>query len=116
MYEFLKKALLSHTTWKNRLTAAIRDGSLPDVATVRSDKHCDLGKWIYGEGKSLETLPEFQELKSQHEHFHQMAGNVVDFIECGLRAKAEADLRTGSFADATTKVVIAIAALRGKVS
>lgn len=116
MSDFLKKAIRAHTSWRNRLTTAIMDGNIPDVATVRSDKLCDLGKWIYGEGKSHEALREYQELKSQHAHFHQTAANVIDLIECGLKAKATADLRTGAFAEATTNVIIAITALRKKVS
>ena len=115
MSEFLNKAITAHSAWKGRLRKAIDGGEIPDAATVRADNQCDLGKWIEGDGKSHQNLPEFQELKSQHTQFHKAAADVVELIKTGDKAKAQADLDTGAFAGISTKVVNAITNLRHKI-
>jgi methyl-accepting chemotaxis protein len=115
MTEFLNKAIMAHSAWKGRLRKAVDGGELPDATSVRADNQCDLGKWIYGDGKSHQSLPEFQELKSQHAHFHKAAADVVEMIKKGDKAKAHADLESGVFAGVSVKVVNAITNLRHKI-
>jgi methyl-accepting chemotaxis protein len=115
MSEFLNKAIMAHSAWKGRLRKAIDGGEIPDAASVRADNQCDLGKWLNGDGKSHQNLPEYQELKSQHAQFHKAAADVVEMIKKGDKAKAQADLESGSFAGASTKVVNAISNLRHKI-
>jgi len=116
MSEFLDKAITAHSAWKGRLRNAIESGQAPDVASIRPDNHCDLGKWIYGDGACHQHLPEFQELKSQHAKFHQAAADMVEMIRKGDTAKARNDLDAGAFAGASMKVITAIANLRKKLN
>ena len=114
MSEFLNKAITAHSAWKGRLRTAIDGGAVPDPATVRVDNVCDLGKWIHGEGKAHQSLPEFQALKEQHAQFHQAAGHVIGLVKKGDKAGAENELMRGQFNTASGKVIAAIGALKAK--
>jgi hypothetical protein len=114
MSEFLNKAITAHSAWKGRLRTAIDGGDVPDPSTVRADNLCDLGKWIHGEGKAHQSLPEFQALKEQHAHFHQAAAHIIDLVKKGDKAGADNDLMRGQFAAASGKVIASITALKAK--
>jgi methyl-accepting chemotaxis protein len=77
--EFFDKAVAYHTRWRNRLRAFLYGSSDEklDPAQVAEDNCCDLGKWIYGEGKRYQSDPEYTALKANHARFHVCASNVV---------------------------------------
>jgi len=116
MYEFLSTAITAHARWKHQLNSAIEQGELPDLITVQADDRCELGKWIHSEGKYLQSLYEYQNLKSLHAHFHQVAASVVEMIAKGDKEDAKTQLESGEFAAATVKVINAISKLRQKIS
>jgi methyl-accepting chemotaxis protein len=116
MYEFLSTAITAHARWKDELKNAIDHGQLPDLTAVRADDRCDLGKWIYNEGKNLQNLNEYQNLKLQHAQFHQVAANVVEMIAKGDKKNAKTEIESGAFAAATVKVINAISKLRLKIA
>ena len=108
MGELLNAAITSHARWKGQLREAIDRGQLPDPSSVRADDRCDLGKWIYGEGKAYQTASEYQDLKILHAQFHETAASVVEIIISDDKANARAELESGALAAASMKVINAI--------
>ncbi len=86
-----------HVMWKQRLIAYLSGKSEeqldPDI--IRLDDRCALGKWIYGEGKPMETLPGYEEVRELHATFHQNAAEVVSLHQAGQTAEAEILLNGG---------------------
>ncbi|MFO0550154.1 MAG: CZB domain-containing protein [Polyangiaceae bacterium] len=113
----LDEAIKSHTAWKLRLASFLQkpDGTLKE-ADVRADNKCALGQWIYGEGSAHSAMTEFAALKNDHAHFHRTAADVVKRAQSGARVAEEVALGAQSeFAQASSKVVAAISALKRKV-
>lgn len=81
----------AHVMWKQRLTAFLAGTSEekldPDV--IKLDDRCPLGKWIYGEGKPMENLPAYEEVRELHAKFHQNAAEVVTLHQADCTAEAE---------------------------
>ncbi len=81
----------AHVMWKQRLTAFLVGESQEqlDPEVIKLDDRCPLGKWIYGEGRSMETLPAFEEVRELHAKFHQNAAQVVVLHQNNNTAEAE---------------------------
>lgn len=100
----------AHLKWKTRLRNAIRDGEKFDVATVRRDDCCALGKWIHGPGKTRwGQVPGLTQLMNNHVHFHKAAAEVAECANRGDQEKVAKLLGQGSeFAKATQATVVSI--------
>jgi chemoreceptor zinc-binding protein len=107
-------AIAAHSAWKRKLTAYLQkpDGSLK-VSEVAADNKCVLGQWIYGEGLQWAKLPAYIELRNEHSRFHKVVGDIVNKITAGNKDAASAMLGSkGDYAQTTTRVILAIGALR----
>ncbi len=113
---FFDKAITAHALWKDELQRAIARGELPDPVFVGADDNCELGQWIYGEGRLQHDLVEYERLRSLHAAFHQAAANVVEQISRGDQDCALADMRFGQFALTTAKVLNAIGQLQKRLA
>jgi len=112
------QAVGSHSKWKRKLRDALakRDRSLRP-AEVRLDDQCVLGQWIYGQGARNSGLPEFTKLKYEHARFHQVAAELVERANAGESVDAEIEPCSNSgFSTASAAIVIALAALKEKLS
>ena len=112
-------AIEAHLKWKTRLKAFI-DGTGTeklDSAVVCLDNRCDLGKWIYECVGQHGSDADFQKLKSTHADFHKAAGGIVELVEKGDKAGANAKLTDGlgAYGGASTNVVNKIRTFRKKV-
>jgi hypothetical protein len=85
----------THVMWKQRLTSFLAGESQEqlDPELIKLDDRCALGKWIYGEGKPMEALPAYQEVRELHAKFHQNAAQVVSLHQADNTAEAEALLK-----------------------
>ncbi len=74
----IDEVIRAHVAWKSKLAAYLAkpDGSI-NIADTISDKKCELGRWIYGEGSKFASLPEFAQLKKDHAQFHIAAAGIV---------------------------------------
>jgi hypothetical protein len=89
--EEIKKAIGAHGMWKTRLTHAIETGKMDaTVDTVRMDNQCAFGKWLYGASLDTKdkTSPHYEEVRSQHAKFHQVASQVVELALAGKKQQA----------------------------
>jgi methyl-accepting chemotaxis protein len=85
-----------------------------DVATIGKDNLCQVGQWLYGEGKTrYGSKPEFQKALEKHKAFHVQAGKIASLINAGKYAEAEAALGNGTaYASASLQLGAALISLR----
>lgn len=95
----------AHVMWKQRLIAYLSGTSEEqlDPDTIRLDDRCALGKWIHGEGKPMEALPGYAEVRELHANFHQNAARVVSLHQAGNTVEAET-LLNGSYSRLSEKL------------
>jgi hypothetical protein len=99
----LKSALDAHDAWKTKLQLEINgESQYPlDVSTIAGDCHCELGKWLHGEGKKAHSKrPEYQKSLAAHAEFHITAAEVVIEYQSGNRDRAR-QLLNGKFRTAS---------------
>lgn len=114
----LDNAFRVHNNWKNRLKEAAASGQPLDTATIKRDDCCELGMWLYADGKRLYgQKPEFVKLIEKHQDFHAVASIVATIINKKEVANAEAMLQGSSqFSSASTEVLMAIMQLKATVA
>jgi hypothetical protein len=69
--------ILAHDRWKIRLKTLISQKERINAEPMSRDDQCDLGKWIYGDGKRFAAMEAFKDLVDKHAKFHKTIGNVV---------------------------------------
>jgi hypothetical protein len=111
-------AIRAHTQWKARLAGYANnpDHSI-DPDQLGRDNCCELGKWIYAEGKRFTHMPELTALKATHAEFHRLAAAVVRKIDTG--EARDQDLLTGfksEFGAMTQKLASQVTSLANKVT
>jgi hemerythrin-like metal-binding protein len=111
---FLDRAIQSHLRWKIRLYSIIadRDAAALDRPLLCADGHCDLGRWIHGDGRGLADLDLFQALQESHRRFHASVGAICDLVVAGRFPEAQAELHAGEFYHWSAEVVRQITTLR----
>ena len=76
----LKQVLDTHHLLKKKLQIEMSgagSGNL-DIIVLSQDNACAIGKWLYGEGKSLYGhLPEYESARKVHAELHLCAGEVL---------------------------------------
>jgi methyl-accepting chemotaxis protein len=110
----LEEAVQKHAEWKLKFRSAISKKEQVDAAMIAKDNCCQVGQWLYGEGKTRwGSKPEFQKALEKHKAFHVQAGKVACLINAGKYAEAEASLGHGTpYASASSEVAVALMALK----
>ncbi len=97
----------AHVAWKSKLQTYLRspDKSL-NPTTVESDRNCDLGKWLHGEGAKFVSNPKFAQLVAEHAKFHKAAAGIIRQADTGKNVLEDVALGGKSdFSAASAKVV-----------
>jgi methyl-accepting chemotaxis protein len=82
--------VLMHRNWLIRLRAFLDDRKDSLLrATTEDYMKCDLGKWIYGNGKAFEDKQAYKDLEAEHKYFHRMAGEIIQDKTDNNKAAAE---------------------------
>ena len=81
--------LLMHRNWLIQLRAFLDERKDELKATSEDHLKCDLGKWIYGDGKRFQGSKTYTELESEHKKFHSKAGSIIRAKTEGNQALAE---------------------------
>jgi methyl-accepting chemotaxis protein len=110
----LENAIQKHAEWKIKFRTAISKQETMDAETISKDNQCDLGKWLYGEAKSLySNLPSYNKLVEKHAAFHKEAAKVARAINAKNFKEAESMLNAGtSYTNASNEVGAAILQLK----
>lgn len=88
----LKQILDTHHLLKKKLQAEISstNNSNLDVVVLSQDNVCAIGKWLYGEGKSLYGhLPEYESARKVHAELHLCAGELLSEYYVGNLDQAQ---------------------------
>jgi methyl-accepting chemotaxis protein len=112
------EAVSTHSKWKRKLRhyVAKHDGSLRP-ADVSLDHKCVLGQWIYSEGATYSSLPEYIRLKYEHARFHGIAAELVRRANAGESVSGQmAPCSNSAFSTASAAIVIAIVAMKKRLS
>ena len=81
--------LLMHRNWLIQLRAFLDNRKEGLKATSEDHLKCDLGRWIYGEGKHFEENQNYKKLEAQHKLFHEKAGEIIQSKTEGRKSQAE---------------------------
>jgi methyl-accepting chemotaxis protein len=81
--------LLMHRNWLIQLRAFLDDRR--EAVAVSSDDHikCDLGVWLYGEGRNYQGHNTYRTLEAEHKKFHSDAGAIIKAKEDGNKTLSE---------------------------
>lgn len=105
--------ILAHSRWKTRLKQAIESQEKIDAQVAGKDDQCEMGKWIYGEGKRHASVSAYNDLKTKHAKFHACIPAVLNAARSSSPAKALELLNPGGeFYRASSDCVNAISALK----
>ncbi len=110
----LDHAIEKHTEWKLKFRSAISRRETMDVATIADDHCCELGKWLWGDGKlDHGALKSFATCVSCHTMFHAEAAKVAQAINAKRYTQAEAMLDSNTaYGSASSAVGVAIMRLK----
>lgn len=110
----LDTAISAHAQWKTKFRTAISAKDTMDAATIGTDNCCELGKWLYGEGRGLHSSkPAFTALIDKHKAFHIEAGNVARMVNNKNFDQASKMIDFGTpFSSASSAVGVAINGLK----
>ena len=101
------QAINAHVSWKSKLATYIKhpDHSI-NAAEIGASDHCDLGKWIKGDGQKLAQSPEFKKLVADHARFHTAAADIVKKADSGQNMSEEVALGAKSEYAAASNAVV----------
>jgi hypothetical protein len=71
--EIIKKlisAKVSHHVWRSYARALVSGLPIDKQKVPVLHTHCDFGKWYYGDGQLLSSLPAFQAIEAPHRKLH----------------------------------------------
>jgi methyl-accepting chemotaxis protein len=68
--------VLMHRNWLTQLRAFLNERRGDLTVTDKDYLSCDLGKWIYGEGKQYQDNEHYRNLEKLHQKFHSLAGEI----------------------------------------
>ena len=97
----------AHMKWKGRLRSYLDGTSREqlDPAVICRDDQCVLGKWIHGPAlKYFQGDKDFHKLRSDHAHFHTIAGSVIRMAQENDRAGSN-ELLKNEYARASRDVI-----------
>ena len=81
--------VLMHRNWLIQLRAFLDDRKEGLKATSEDHLKCDLGKWIYGDGKQFSGHEAYKTLEEVHKGFHIAAGTIIKAKTDGKKSDAE---------------------------
>jgi len=92
----LYMAQLDHIQWRKMLINRIfyRDFVTSSQSNAYQDiqinpQRCSLGKWLEGEGKAYQGLPEFQALRLPHDRLHMVAHHLIVESDSGVHSRKQ---------------------------
>jgi hypothetical protein len=89
-------AIRTRTNWRLQLPTHCH-GSLKEaieIQTIEKDNDCELGKWLYGEGRKYVSDSMLGELIRAHAAFHRSAAAIAAMAQSGKQKEAEALLNS----------------------
>ncbi|MBC3880236.1 CZB domain-containing protein [Undibacterium sp. LX40W] len=113
----LKNAIEKYAEWKTKFRLVIKRRESMDSVTIAKDNCCELGKWLYGEGKlNFGHMTAHHECIANHAKFHVEAGKIASTINARDFKRAAGMLDIGTlYAAASSAVGISIMKLKKEI-
>ena len=88
----IREAKQSHLSWVMKANSLIQGIPLEQDSAPVNGTDCAFGKWYYGEGQSLKSLPSFKAIEQHHANLHSCYAGIfrmlfTDHQDQGLIAK-----------------------------
>lgn len=109
-------AISAHVNWKLRIRTLL-SGKLAeklDPQAIEKDNLCELGKWLYSDGRTQLAKQQHAELMAAHTQFHREAARIVRENYAGHKIGLEAIEMDSPFGKLTTKIVGILSATASK--
>jgi len=87
----IKNAIGDHGIWKNKLRSAVDTGKIDvKISTIKSDVHCDFGKWLHRPSTTEKEKYSihYQKVRDLHAAFHEKAALVAQHAVAGNKVAA----------------------------
>lgn len=85
----------AHAEWMAELREFIYGNGDMEPERIARDDQCELGEWLYGEGKRYRHLEEYDNARQIHAALHRHAADVVILVRIGRRTEAAAHVAAG---------------------
>ncbi|MGC9387235.1 MAG: methyl-accepting chemotaxis protein [Hydrogenovibrio sp.] len=108
------QARRAHRLWRVKVNAYL-NGLKSDIdpVTATDGSRCELGQWIYGEGRAYSGLNSYRALEKVHAELHSFIGQILQLEEAGDMDQALIEL--GQLDALSLEVVQAIRTLEGDI-
>jgi hypothetical protein len=111
------QAIHCHKQWKENMLMQLSKPHDMDADKIGADHYCELGHWIYGDGRRFEGVSEYIGLKRHHAAFHKEAAKIIITARTD-RFAAETMLRSphSSYNLASIRIIESINKIKGIVN
>ncbi len=107
------EALEVHKRINDRLKLAIRNPKDVDPSSIKTDRLCEFGVWIYGAGGArYGGSMEFKALRHTHQAFHHAAYHALCQCKVGKREEAELSIASGGFNRLSEEMIVRLLAMQ----
>jgi hypothetical protein len=110
-------AIANHVAWRQQFQTAIEGVDADKLGELDISDHaaCQFGRWLMAPAQaSLHDRPDFGDLFSAHERFHQVASEIIDCLHEAKVDEAQA-LLDSRFVEVSAILVELLAATRTQV-
>lgn len=83
--------IINHLEWIENIADLLGKEEVveEELQAITQHNHCALGHWLdSADAQEFKALPEFEQLVSCHEAFHQLAGRLITALHLGNEAEA----------------------------
>jgi methyl-accepting chemotaxis protein len=107
----------AHAEWMAELREFICGNGDMDPERAGRDDQCELGVWLYGEGRRYRHLEEYDNARQIHAALHQHAAQVVTLVRAGRRTEAAAHVApAGPLRKKSAALIKSFARLKRKIA
>lgn len=110
-------ARTKHTEWKMKLKNYFKTGEGLSQAQAKSERDCELGKWLYGDGlKKYASIAEMHKLEAAHKAMHMSVRAAIVAKDANNMTAANAELdKVGRYSEEINRLLTSIEAQVKKI-
>lgn len=79
----ITRAKSAHLRWRAYAQALLAGQEIEEGQLPLEHTECQFGRWYYGAGQALSTLPAFRAIESPHRQLHQISLDLFRLLEHG---------------------------------
>lgn len=76
----LKAAKSAHIKWRSYAQALVAGLPVSEEKVPAKHTNCTFGRWYYGPGQRLASLPAFQAIETPHQHLHDIYRQIFNLL------------------------------------